>query len=430
MSDAPMNDTLEQLRAGRLKGAARLDLACGLAEFPREILDLADSLEVLNLTGNRLSALPEDFGRLKKLRILFCSENDFTELPTVIGECTALEMVGFKSNRIVHVPEKALPPGLRWLILTDNRITELPKSIGRCTGLRKLMLAGNRLTSLPEAMAQCTSLELLRLAANELDELPEWLLALPKLSWLAFAGNPCSSPAANLGETLAEVPWEKVRLEKQLGAGASGEIHAARWQEKPVAVKVFKGAMTSDGLPDCEMLACVAAGTHPHLIPVLGRITGHPEGRAGLVMELMDAGYAPLAGPPSLETCTRDVYAEDRRFTGATALEIARGIVSAAGHLHELGILHGDLYAHNILTRPTQNCLLGDFGAASFFSTNTPYAEVLKRIEVRAFGLLLEELLERSPEGEPALKELAELCLSPHVMERPDFAEIRKRLGC
>ena len=50
-------NTLDELRSGKLAGAKRLDLQCGLTELPSEIFDLADSLEVLNLTGN---ALPRD----------------------------------------------------------------------------------------------------------------------------------------------------------------------------------------------------------------------------------------------------------------------------------------------------------------------------------------------------------------------------------
>jgi hypothetical protein len=36
-------------------------------EFPKELFDLADSLELLDLSGNQLSALPNDFGRFIKL---------------------------------------------------------------------------------------------------------------------------------------------------------------------------------------------------------------------------------------------------------------------------------------------------------------------------------------------------------------------------
>lgn len=118
--------TLAQLRAGELSGITRLDLSCGLTEFPAEIFDLADTLEILNLSGNALSRLPDDLHRLKRLRVLFCSDNQFTELPACLGQCAALTMIGFKANAIVDVPAAALPPLLRWLILTDNHIETQP----------------------------------------------------------------------------------------------------------------------------------------------------------------------------------------------------------------------------------------------------------------------------------------------------------------
>ena len=137
--------TLAQLRAGELSGITRLDLSCGLTEFPAEIFDLADTLEILNLSGNALSCLPDDLHRLTRLRVLFCSDNQFTALPACLGQCTALTMIGFKANRIADVPGAALPPLLRWLILTDNCIDTLPSELGERAHLQKLMLAGNRL---------------------------------------------------------------------------------------------------------------------------------------------------------------------------------------------------------------------------------------------------------------------------------------------
>ena len=90
-------NTLEQLRSGELAGSRRLKLACGLNAFPREIFDLAETLEILDLSGNALSSLPDDLPRLHKLRILFCSDNPFTELPAVLGQCLQLSMIGFKA---------------------------------------------------------------------------------------------------------------------------------------------------------------------------------------------------------------------------------------------------------------------------------------------------------------------------------------------
>lgn len=422
--------TLSQLRSGELTGTTRLDLRCGLAEFPREILDLADSLEILNLSGNQLSDLPEDFSRLRRLKILFCSDNDFTHLPAVLGACPSLEMIGFKANRIDTVDEAALPPSLRWLILTDNRLDRLPESIGRCPGMRKLMLAGNRLADLPDSMAACVNLELVRLSANRFHGFPAWLFELPRLAWLGLGGNPCSKKPA--GGPMREIAWAELAHEAHLGEGASGLIHRAHWQteNQAVAVKVFKGGMTSDGLPEEEMAVCLAAGNHPNLIGALGGISDHPEGRNALVMPLIDRGFATLAGPPDFASCTRDIYPADSRFDLAGVLRMTTGLASAARHLHERGITHGDFYAHNILRNPDGDCLLGDFGAASFY----PREADLERIEVRAFGCLLDELLTRG-DFDPGdgkivadLWELQRRCVAETVKERPGFDEIWRGL--
>ena len=427
--------TLEQLRAGALQGVQRLQLACGLTEFPREIFALADSLEILDLSGNALTALPDDLPRLHKLRIIFCSDNQFAELPPVLGACAALSMVGFKANRIRSVPPASLPAQLRWLVLTDNEIEQLPAELGRRPLLQKLMLAGNRLRSLPPELADCHRLELLRIAANQLTELPPWLPQLPRLTWLAYAGNPfCAGrEQAMAGAPGAAIAWDQLQLEHKLGEGASGVIYRAIHRhgdiEEQVALKLFKGAMTSDGSPLCEMAACLVAGDHPNLIPILGQLEGHPSNAHGLVMALIDPEFRNLAGPPSLDSCTRDIYAAGKRFDVATARAIAHGIASAAGQLHRRGIMHGDLYGHNILHCGQGRSLLGDLGAASFYDPASAQAAQLQRLEVRAFGSLLEELIERCDTAPPAgLLQLQAACVHTDSASRPLFAEVVRQL--
>lgn len=432
-------DSLEDLRAGKLAGAQRLKLACGLTEFPREIFQLADTLEVLDLSGNRLSSLPDELPRLQRLRILFCSDNDFTELPAVLGRCPQLEMVGFKANRIATVSGGALPAQLRWFILTDNRIDTLPDEIGRCPRLQKLMLAGNRLRTLPAGLADCRRLELLRISANHLETLPDWLLAMPRLAWLAFGGNPmCTGleDAALAHDPIATLDWADLQAGEQLGEGASGVIQRALLAGEPpqaVAVKRFKGAVTSDGLPHSEMAACVHAGAHPNLVPALGKLADGADGAGGLVMGLIPPAFRNLAGPPSMASCTRDVYAEGTRFTPQQALSIARGVASVATHLHARGLMHGDLYGHNILHDGEGRVLLGDFGAASFYRReDAALAAVLERIELRAFGCLLEELAERC-DATPALRAglgaLVSACLNERPSSRPSFAAVEHLLA-
>ncbi|ESQ81337.1 leucine-rich repeat-containing protein kinase family protein [Asticcacaulis sp. YBE204] len=426
-----MLQTLEQLHAGLLAGVTHLQLREPLDVFPDAIFDLADTLEILDLNGTGLSALPEDMHRLHRLRILFCSNNAFTVLPESLGRCPALTMIGFKANRIRDVPGSALPVNLRWLILTDNAIETLPKEIGHCAALQKCMLAGNKISLLPESMINCKALELLRLSANRFEALPRWVFTLPRLSWLALAGNPLTAgiEAEVLANADSDVAWADVDVGPTLGEGASGVIYRALHKGEAVAAKLFKGAVTSDGLPESEMAASLRTGRHTNLIPVRGRITGHPEGRQGLVMDLIEADFMTLAGPPSFATCTRDVYDDTVRFDATTAVRMAHGIASAARHLHERGVLHGDLYAHNILHDGKGYAILGDFGGAALYDAESVDGAALQRIEVRAFGCLLEELIARCAEQSEqteALGRLGSACLHLNPRQRPLFAEIER----
>lgn len=438
-----MNDDLQRLRAGELAGARVLRIAAGLEHFPDEVFDLSDTLEVLDLSGNRLSTLPHDLHRLHRLRVFFASSNRFTELPEALGACPRLEMVGFKANRIGHVPARALPARLRWLILTDNAATALPDALGERPRLQKLMLAGNRLSALPDTLRHCRSLELLRIAANRFDALPGWLAELPRLAWLAMGGNAFNDAIESTvrgGHGAGHVHWSDLQVGELLGEGASGRILAATLGHgsgrRDVAVKLFKGEVTSDGWPMTELAVSLGAGRHPGLIPVRGRLEGHPDGTRGLVMERVPAAYRTLAGPPSFESCTRDVYPPDLRLPASAALRIAADVASALAHLHSQCLVHGDLYAHNLLWRPDAlpgqaSGLLGDFGAASFAPPG-PLGDAVRRMDVRAFGVLLAELCAHAAADadgplEGDARALADDCMNEEPAARPAAAELAAR---
>ena len=431
--------TLEQLRSGSLAGARRLDLnAQGLTLLPPEVYGLADTLEVLNLSDNLLDHLPSDLPRLHRLKVVFCSGNPFTHLPEVLGDCPTLEMVGFKACRLQHVPGTSLPPNLRWLTLTDNAIEYLPPELGQRPALQKLMLAGNRLSTLPDSLVGAPRLELMRLSANRFRQLPGWLAELPALAWLALSGNPLgwtphvNGPAAGKASDVPTVPWADLRLDGLLGEGASGHIHRVHraGDDRPQALKLFKGSVTSDGLPEHELAACVAAGPHPTLCTPHATLCDHPLGLAGMLLPLVPADFVNLAGPPSLDSCTRDVYPEGLQMHAPVLLQLARSVASALAHLHARGVLHGDVYAHNILWQPaTGRAMLSDLGAATLLPAASPAcAAVLKALDVRAFGLFLHELLARCPTALPQVVALASRCEGP-ATERPTIEEVVVELG-
>ena len=426
-----MIHSLEDLKSGKLIGSTKLKLACDLTEFPKEILSLADTLEILDLSDNKISELPENIFQLKKLRIIFFARNNFKVFPKVLSQCSSLSMIGFKSNQIHTVAENSIPSTLRWLILTDNKVKEIPKSIGDCLLLQKCLLAGNLIEELPLEMNYCTNLELIRISSNRLKVIPKWLFELPKLSWAAFGNNPATFKNS-LNNKLESYNWNDFEIDTLLGEGASGLISKAKWnsKKKDIAIKIFKGQMTSDGLPEGEMKVSIAAGNHDNLIPVLGKIKNHPEDLNGLIMKLISPDYINLGNPPSLDTCTRDVFNEECSFNWNELLKIAKGIASVSVQLHEKGINHGDLYAHNILINKNADCLLGDFGAASFYDVNSTIASNIERVEIRAFGCLLEDVLDLviKEENDKSLHEkwlyLIEKCMNSNVEKRLSFKEI------
>ncbi|MHA7944037.1 leucine-rich repeat-containing protein kinase family protein [Formosa sp. 3Alg 14/1] len=431
-----MAHTLEALKSGQLKGSKTLKLACGLKTFPEEILELADTLEVLDLSDNQLASIPEWISQFKKLKIIFFARNAFTEFPIVLAKCPELNMIGFKTNQIQTVAEHGFPPKLNWLILTDNKIEKLPKSIGDCTLLQKCALAGNRIEALPREMSNCKNLELLRISANRLKVIPQWLFELPKLSWIAFSGNP-GTYQFQLDTNLESFHWSDFTIKELLGEGASGYISKALWtsKEQEVAIKVFKGDVTSDGLPEDEMNVSIAAGAHESLIEVLGQIESHPEEKSGLIMKLISADFINLGYPPSMQSCTRDVFDAQSVFTEVELLKIAKSMASVCDQLHAKGINHGDFYAHNILVNPNADCLLGDFGAATFYDKNSIWSDYIQRVEVRAYGCLIEDILSLIPDNSiksstrQAWEILISDCFNPNVKSRPSFSEIIMRLG-
>lgn len=350
------------------------------------------TLTKLDLPECGLTSLPSALATfLPNLRILFCPKNNFQELPAVIGSCPNLTMVSFKSNCMRWIHRDALQAQLQWLILTDNALEEIPETISKCTRLQKLMLAGNKLQSLPESISSCTRLALVRLASNQFVEPPMALLRLPNLAWVALSDNPFLMDQTN-DTVMNDLPiLDEIVEGDVLGQGASGVTRRGTYNhDQPVAVKTYMGSMTSDGNPLQERTIALKASqcSSPCLIQVLGQTSN-----GSLVMELLE-NFKAFSDPPSLESCTRDVYPSHTNITVKQALAMVSGLLNALVKLHECEISHGDFYGHNILVSmddPT-NIRLSDFGAAFLYHRQAEYGKYVERIELRAFAHLVDEI--------------------------------------
>jgi hypothetical protein len=394
--------------------------------FDPAISPFALSLTRLDVSFNKLSALPEELANCATLKVLFAMANEFEEIPEVLGKLPNLGMLSFKSNKVSKWSETCLPPSVYWLILTDNKIKALPKSIGKLTKLQKFMMSTNRLTELPDELELCGgSLELIRLADNFFDHVPPVLSRLPKLAWVALGGNlmpphPKVEDPDIVAHLSASLPAEmhasaeEIELAHLLGEGTSGKIHYGTYRGESAAVKVFKNsATTSDGRPMDEATVWCHLGSHPagdsaHTIRTLGVYVDNVDGaeQLGVIMENLPE-VAALGLPPSFASISRDVYELKSVFPNMdgtpkedleTVLHLVSGFVRSVEAFHGVGVVHGDLYAHNLLVNAVAGVdrlvKMGDLGAAFFLPTDKAESESLQRIEMRAFGIFVSEMLE------------------------------------
>ena len=284
------------------------------------------------------------------------------------------------------------------------------------------------------------SLELLRLGDNRLTEVPASLLTLPRLAWLGLAGNPVSECVTPGPSGHLRVPLAASALGSLLGEGASGAVYgtvdAATGDAR--AVKVFKRA-SSDGRPMDEIAVHIAVPAHEGIIRALGFVDEPSDAGRCLALVLERVPGAPMGGPPSFDTVTRDTFATGVEFPVHTVLRVARRVASALMHLHANAIVHGDVYAHNVLLNDARGTELSaklcDFGAAFFVA---PRDDALRRafelLEVRAYGCLLDDLLSRvhvadgEERGVRMLRCLADECVGA-VAARPPFADVLARVA-
>lgn len=94
----------------QMKALKVLDLSCSLQNWsilPQEIGNL-HSLKELNISGNKLKALPDNFKNLKQLEKLHCELNDFESFPSVIVQLPLLKELQISAKALKELPKEVL----------------------------------------------------------------------------------------------------------------------------------------------------------------------------------------------------------------------------------------------------------------------------------------------------------------------------------
>jgi len=84
-------------------------------------------------------------------------------------------------------------------------------------------------------------------------------------------------------------------------------------------------------------------------------------------------------------------------------------------------------YAHNMLWQPGGACVLGDLGAAWPYQPSRD--AWLEKVEVRAWGIFVQELLACVESPQDGWSALAEAAQATSLEARPAFAELVRQLG-
>lgn len=69
-----------------------------------EALTTTEVVEILDLSGQKLSTLDARIVRLKSLRVIKLDNNNFTAIPSVLGKMLSLSEIEISSNQITSVP--------------------------------------------------------------------------------------------------------------------------------------------------------------------------------------------------------------------------------------------------------------------------------------------------------------------------------------
>lgn len=109
----------------------------GFAVVAHMYVTVAFRCRELIASFNKITTLPAELGKLRRLRRLLLNNNRIKVLPLEIGNMEMLEE----------------------LICSENMIEDLPLSVSRIPGLKVIKMTNNRLRSIPFEIANILSLE-------------------------------------------------------------------------------------------------------------------------------------------------------------------------------------------------------------------------------------------------------------------------------
>ncbi|KAI8628494.1 L domain-like protein [Xylariaceae sp. FL1651] len=172
-----------------------LKLGNNLLYGPIEDSFILENLEILDVHGNNISALPSEVNRMKRLRILNLDENAFESLPFQSLSALPLSELLVRKNKLTGTLIESGVEGLSQLQILDcsgNQLSHLfppdsKKSVD-LPSLHQLTVSMNRLKSLPD-MSSWNSILTINADDNNITAFPEGFTSRETLKHAGFSSN-------------------------------------------------------------------------------------------------------------------------------------------------------------------------------------------------------------------------------------------------
>ena len=145
--------------------------------------------------------------------------------------------------------------------------------------------------------------------------------------------------------------WCHLTILEKIGEGAFGDVYRAHDSKLQIDVALKLSTDTNPSLRVATVLdeaRLLARVRHPNVVRIYG--ADHKQGRIGLWMDLVKGR--------TLEELTKT-----QGFGASEATNVGIELCRALAAVHSVGVLHGDIKAHNVMRRDGGQFVLVDFGA-------------------------------------------------------------------
>lgn len=144
--------------------------------------------QILLLDGNSLYELPEELGRLEKLKYLGLGRNIFRDFPLALCSITSLETVDLSQNQIAKIPsEIAQLTNLCELNMKQNVMSVFCTELCALKKLQSADFSDNPLEDMPEEVSMLECLQELDLSNNQFFQFPKTVCSIPNLVRMVFS---------------------------------------------------------------------------------------------------------------------------------------------------------------------------------------------------------------------------------------------------